>query len=112
MNNLIYESLPYYENLRELLVEREYQRLLYDIFNDISAFEDLDSGYEICTINSGQIQRALRNLEDAIAGKQHAQEAVFTALNYVLGSIKVILREEADKSVKAAAEMQFERVAA
>lgn len=101
-------DLAYYENLREQLVEQDYQHRLHEALNDIGTFEDLDSGYEICLMNSGQIQRALRNLKDATDGKGHAQDAVFTALGYVMESLKTVLREEADKSVKSAVEMQLE----
>ncbi len=106
-------DIEFYERQREQLVEDTYQRLLHEALNDIQTFEGWDSGYEICAVNSGQIQRALRNLGDAVSGKGYAQEAVFTALGYVMGSLKTVLREEADKSVKSAEEMQFdERVAA
>lgn len=101
-------DLAFYENLREQLVEQEYERLLHEALTDTSAFEQLDAGYEICTVNSGQIQRALRNLDDAIAGKEYAQDAVFTALNYVMRSLKTVLREQADSAVKPADEMQFD----
>lgn len=101
-------DLAYYENLREKLVEQDYQHRLHEALNDISIFEDLDSGYEICAMNSGQIQRALRNLKDATDGKGHAQDAVFTALGYVMSSLKTVLREEADAAVKSAEEMQFD----
>lgn len=101
-------GLAYYENLREQLVEQEYKRLLNEALNDITAFEGWDSGYEICSINSGQIQRALRNLDDAIKGKEYAQDAVYTALSYVMTSLKKVLREQADAAVKSAEEMMFE----
>lgn len=101
-------DLAHYVTLREQLVEQDYQHRLHEALNDIGTFEDLDSGYEICLMNSGQIQRALRNLDDAIAGKGYAQDAVFTALNYVMSSLKTVLREEADKAVKSAEEMQFD----
>lgn len=101
-------DLAYYENLREQLVEQEYQRLLDEALNDIITFEGWDAGYEICSINSGQIQRALRNLKDAVAGKEYAQDAVFTALSYVMTSLKTVLAEQADSSIKSAEEMMFE----
>lgn len=101
-------DLAYYENLREQLVDREYDRLLNEALNDIAAFEKLDAGYEICLVNSGQIQRALRNLDDAIKGKECAQDAVFTALNYVMTSLMSVIAEQAESSVKPAEEMMFE----
>lgn len=101
-------DLAYYENLREQLVEQEYDRLLNEALNDITAFEKLDADYEICLINSGQIQRALRNLKEAVAGKHHAQEAVFIALGYVANSLKSALAEQSDASVKSVEEMQFD----
>lgn len=100
-------DLAYYENLREQLVEQEYQRLLDEALTDIATFEGWDSGYEICAINSGQIQRALRNLDDAIKGKEYAQDAVFTALNYVMRSLKTVVREQAEADFVSAEEMQF-----
>lgn len=101
-------DLAHYENLREQLVEQTYQRLQNEALIDISVFEGLDSGYEICFINSCHIQRALRNLGDAVSGKGYAQEAVFTALGYVMENLKIVLHEEADKAVKSAEEMQFD----
>lgn len=101
-------DLAYYENLREQLVEQEYQRLLHEALNDITTFEGWDSGYEICLMNSGQIQRTLRNLGEAVAGKRYAQDAIFEALSHVMNSLKNVLREEADKSIQSAGEMQFD----
>ena len=101
-------SIEFYERQREQLVEDAYQRMLEETLTDIAAFEALDSGYEICAINSGQIQRALRNLGDAVNGKEHARDAVFTALGYVMGSLKTVLREQADAEIVSAGEMQFD----
>lgn len=101
-------DLAYCENLREQLVEQEYKRLLNEALNDIMMFEMINEGYEICVVNSGQIQRALRNLDDAIKGKEYAQDAVFTAMGYVLTSVKTVVREQADAAVKSAEEMMFE----
>lgn len=96
-----------WEEYREGLVEDKAKAKLEEVLNDTRAFDDIDSGYEVLLVNSGQIQRALRNLDDAIKGKQYAQDAVYTALNYVLESIKTICLEEADKETKSTEEMEF-----
>lgn len=101
-------DIAYYETLRVKLVEQEYNRLLNEALNDVDAFDSLDSEYEVCAGNSSQIQRALRNLGDAIKGKEHAQDAVFTALSYVMSRIKKVVHEQADCAVKPAKEMMFE----
>lgn len=96
-----------WESYREQLVDGLAKHKLEEILSDTRKFDDIDSGYEVLIVNSGQIQRALRNLDDAIKGKQYAQDAVFTALNYVLESIKIICLEEAEKETKSAEEMEF-----
>lgn len=102
-------SLTYYENLRDQLITDKYRVKLNEVLTDIKAFETLDAGYEFLDQNSGQIARALRNLDDAIAGKEYARDAVFTALNYVLESIKTICKEEAESETLSADEMKLNR---
>lgn len=101
-------DIEFYERERKKLVEDAYQRKLNEALNDIQEFESLDSGYEICSMNSGQIQRALRNLDAAVAGEEYAREAVFTALGYIMQSLKAVLMEEADTEIKSAGEMQHD----
>lgn len=94
-------------NDREQLVADLAKAKIEEVLTDTITFDDMSEGYEILIVNSGQIQRALRNLDDAIAGKQYAQDAVFTALNYVLETIKGICLEEAEKETKSAEELEF-----
>ena len=91
-----------WETYREALVEDATKTKLEEILTDTRAFDDISEGYEVLKVNSGQIQRALRNLDDAIKGKQYAQDAVFTALNYVMESIKIICSEEAESETPSA----------
>lgn len=98
-----------WESHREQLVADLAKAKIEEAMTDTTVFDDISEGYQVMIVNSGQIQRALRNLDDAIKGKQYAQDAVFTALNYVLESIKIICLEEAEKETKSAEEMEFDQ---
>lgn len=52
-----------------------------EALNDLTLFEDLNNEHEFVLLS--QIQRALRNLDDAIKGKEYARDAVYTALSYI-----------------------------
>lgn len=96
-----------WESHREQLVVSLAESKLEDALTDIKIFDEVCGGYEVLIVNSGQIQRALRNLDDAIKGKQYAQDAVYTALNHVLTTIKIICEEEAEKETLSAEELEF-----
>lgn len=52
-----------------------------EALNDLTLFEELNDDHEFILIS--QIQRALRNLDDAIKGKEYARDAIYTALSHI-----------------------------
>lgn len=95
-------DLSQYEVEREELVERTAETMLDEYLLDISKFEELESGYEFLTANAHNLQRALRNLDDAIKGKEYAQDAVYTALSYIQTNLKKFCEDRADEDTPGA----------
>lgn len=93
---------------REELVADKTKELCEEYLNDISRFEGLESGYEFLSKNAGNLQRALRNLDDAIKGKEYAIDAVFTALGYIQTNLRWHCEKEADDEVADAYELYLD----
>lgn len=65
---------------------------LDDALNDLSVFDILNERHNF--LMRASIQRALRNLDDAIKGKEYARDAVFTALGYIQKELMLAIRDE------------------
>lgn len=63
-----------------------------EVLNDLTLFEELNDEYEFVLLS--QVQRALRNLDDAIAGKEYARDGIYTALNYIQKALNIALKDE------------------
>lgn len=66
-----------------------------EVLNDLTLFEELNDEHEFIILS--QVQRALRNLDDAIKGKEYAQDAVYTALNYIQKALRQTLQGQEDE---------------
>lgn len=65
-----------------------------EALNDLILFEELNNEHEFVILS--QVQRCLRNLDDAIAGKEYARDGIYTALNYIQRALKQALEDEED----------------
>lgn len=84
---------------REELVEDETQRLLELALIDGAVFDQMNEDYEILLRHSGQLQRCLRNLDQAVEGKEYARDAIFTALSYMQADVERIVQDQAEKTI-------------
>lgn len=87
----------YAEEIRERLVKQEADRLYEEYLTCLTAFDELEPGYEFLQRNASNISRALRNLDGAIAGKEYARDALFTALSYIQDNLRKHCEEMADR---------------
>ena len=88
-----------YENSHENLVNIVAKDMYQDYLIDNIKFDELNNGYEFLNANSNHIQRALRNLDDAIKGKEYARDAIFIALNYIQKNLKIHCSKIAEEEV-------------
>lgn len=95
-------DLSKYDEEREQLVEQEAAILYHEYLIDLAKFDQLDAECEFMNANIGHVQRALRNLDDAIDGKEYARDAIFTALRYMQDNLKHICKEEAEETIVSA----------
>lgn len=63
-----------------------------EALNDLTLFEELNDEHEFILLS--QVQRALRNLDDAIAGKEYARDAVYTSLYHIQKALYDVLKDE------------------
>ena len=99
-------DIAFYENLRETLVGSKSNDMYAEYLNDLAKFDQLDSGYEFLNANIAHIQRAIRNLDDAINGKEYARDAVFTALGYIQSNLKKHCDDIAESETVDAGELK------
>lgn len=95
----------YAEEIRERLVKQEADRLYEEYLTCLTAFDELEPGYEFLQRNAANISRALRNLDGAIAGKEYARDALFTALSYIQDNLRKHCEEMADRHIASICEL-------
>lgn len=102
MNESIFEAQ------REKLVEHQVQLLEMEALNDLTVFEELNDDHEIVILN--QVQRCLRNLDDAISGKEYAREAIYTSLYYMQKAMREALEDKAEEKIPSTTQMYNEYI--
>lgn len=63
-----------------------------EALNDLTMFEELNDEHEFVLLS--QVQRALRNLDAAIAGKEYARDGIYTALYIIQKALYDALKDE------------------
>lgn len=63
-----------------------------EALNDLTLFEELNDEHEFIMLT--QVQRALRNLDAAIAGKEYARDGIYTALYIIQKALYDALKDE------------------
>lgn len=63
-----------------------------EALSDLTLFEELNEEHEFVLLS--QVQRALRNLDEAIAGKEYARDGIYTALHHIQKALYYALKDE------------------
>lgn len=63
-----------------------------EALNDLTLFEELNDEYQFVLLS--QVQRALRNLDAAIAGKEYARDGIYTSLYIIQKALYDALKDE------------------